>query len=137
MNVTLRTVIKSVEEEKRDMQEDFALQVREQIMPALDRMIKEPLPRMRKSFGKYIKERLSALAGETGDQFEDLIFKLTPREIEICRYIEAGKSTERIAELLAISTETIRTHRKNIRRKLSLRGKNTSLFSYLKHLVSS
>lgn len=133
MNVALRTVIESVEEEKKDMHEDFALQVREQIMPALDRMIKEPLPQMRRSFGKFIKERLSALAGETGDHFEDLLLKLTPREVEICRYIEAGKSTEHIAELLSIAADTVRTHRKNIRRKLGLQGNSVSLISYLKH----
>ncbi|WP_421902963.1 LuxR C-terminal-related transcriptional regulator [Maridesulfovibrio sp.] len=137
MNVALRTVIESVEEEKKDMHEDFAIQVREQIMPALDRMIKEPVPQMRRSFGRFIKERLSALAGETGDQFEELLLKLTPREVEICRYIEAGKSTERIGELLSITADTVRTHRKNIRRKLGIQGKNISLISYLKHQLSS
>lgn len=137
MNVALRTVIESVEEEKKDMHEDFALQVREQILPALDRMIKEPVPQMRRSFGRFIKERLSALAGETGDQFEELLMKLTPREVEICRYIEAGKSTERIGELLSITADTVRTHRKNVRRKLGLQGKNISLISYLKHQAGS
>ncbi|MBI9109595.1 LuxR C-terminal-related transcriptional regulator [Maridesulfovibrio ferrireducens] len=137
MNVALRSVIESVEEEKKDMHEDFALQVREQIIPALDRMIKEPLPQMRKSFGKFIKERLEALTGKTGDQFEDLLLKLTPREIEICRYIEAGKSSEHTAELLGLSVDTILTHRKNIRRKLGLRGKKISLISYLKHQNNS
>lgn len=137
MNVALRTVIESVEEEKRDMHEEFALQVREQILPALDRMIKEPLPQMRKSFGKFIKERLSALTGETGDNFDELLLKLSPREVEICRYVESGKSTERIAELLSITADTVRTHRKNIRRKLGLRGKSVSLISYLKHQASS
>ncbi|WP_163352438.1 PAS domain S-box protein [Desulfovibrio sp. JC010] len=137
MNVALRTVIESVEEEKKDMHEDFALQVREQIMPALDRMIKEPVPQMRRSFGRFIKERLSALAGETGDHFEDLLLKLTPREVEICRYIEAGKGTEHIGELLSITADTVRTHRKNIRRKLGLQGKKTSLISFLKHQAGS
>ncbi|GKT29170.1 PAS domain S-box protein, partial [Aduncisulcus paluster] len=78
--------------------------------------VDEPVPQMRRSFGRFIKERLSALAGETGDQFEELLLKLTPREVEICRYIEAGKSTERIGELLSITADTVRTHRKNIRR---------------------
>ena len=137
MNVALRTVIESVEEEKKDMHEDFALQVREQILPALDRMIKEPLPQMRKSFGKFIKDRLEALTGKAGDQFEELLLKLTPREIEICRYIETGKSSEHTAELLGLSVDTILTHRKNIRRKLGLRGKKISLISYLKHQNNS
>ena len=137
MNVALRTVIESVEEEKKDMHEDFALQVREQILPALDRMVREPVPQMRRSFGRFIKERLSALAGETGDQFEELLLKLTPREVEVCRYIESGKSTERIGELLSITADTVRTHRKNIRRKLGLQGKSVSLISYLKHHASS
>ncbi|XPV77573.1 MAG: PAS domain-containing protein [Desulfovibrio sp.] len=132
MNVALRSVIESVEEEKKDMYEDFALQVREQILPALERMSREPLPQMRKSFHDFISERLTVLTGTTGDPLEDLMLKLTPREVEVCRHIEAAESSERIAELLGISVETILTHRKNIRKKLGLRGHSISLFGYLR-----
>lgn len=49
---------------------------------------------------------------------------LTPREIEIIRYLAAGISNREIAEKLFLNLRTIDTHQKNILAKLSL--KNTA-----------
>jgi len=46
--------------------------------------------------------------------------KLTRREIEVLQLIAEGKSTKRIAEILAVSTKTIETHRLHIMAKLQL-----------------
>ncbi len=48
--------------------------------------------------------------------------KLTPREIEIIHYIAYEYSTKQIAGLLFLSTETIKTHRKNILNKLNVKN---------------
>jgi DNA-binding NarL/FixJ family response regulator len=45
---------------------------------------------------------------------------LTPREWEVIGLLEAGQSTDGIAESLVLSTETVRTHVKNILRKLEV-----------------
>ena len=45
---------------------------------------------------------------------------LTKREIQILQQIGSGKSTKDIAILLNLKPSTIETHRKNIRKKLSL-----------------
>jgi DNA-binding NarL/FixJ family response regulator len=49
---------------------------------------------------------------------------LTPREIEIIRYIAEGFTNQEIADQLFLSTVTVDTHRKNILHKLNL--KNTA-----------
>jgi DNA-binding NarL/FixJ family response regulator len=49
---------------------------------------------------------------------------LTPREIEIVRYISSGMTNQEIAQKLFLSTSTVDTHRKNILAKLNL--KNTA-----------
>jgi DNA-binding NarL/FixJ family response regulator len=54
---------------------------------------------------------------------------LTPREIEIVKYIAEGKSSREIAELLFLSFRTIQNHRTRIMRKLNLK-KNTDLVKY-------
>lgn len=43
---------------------------------------------------------------------------LSPREIQIIRYISEGKSTQQIADNLNLSPHTINAHRKNILKKL-------------------
>lgn len=47
-------------------------------------------------------------------------YKLSSREIEIIRALADGKSSSEIASELFISLHTVKTHRKNILRKLSL-----------------
>lgn len=43
---------------------------------------------------------------------------LSERELEIVKLIATGKSTRDIADNLLISGETVKTHRKNIHKKL-------------------
>ncbi len=52
---------------------------------------------------------------------------LTPSETVVCSYIIRGLSTKEISDELFISTDTVNTHRKNIRRKLGLSGRNESI----------
>jgi DNA-binding NarL/FixJ family response regulator len=47
-------------------------------------------------------------------------FSLTPREIEIIKFIRTGNSSNEIAQLLFLSEDTIKTHRKNIYYKLGI-----------------
>ena len=50
-------------------------------------------------------------------------YKLSGREIEILDLISEGKSNKQIAEKLCISTETVKSHGKNIFRKLEVRNR--------------
>ena len=47
-------------------------------------------------------------------------YKLSPREVEIIRYIKAGLSSPQIADRVNLSHHTIDTHRKNIHAKLGI-----------------
>lgn len=58
-----------------------------------------------------------ARAGDTGD-----VLVATPREREIMSLVARGLSNREIAELLAISVLTVRTHRQNLMEKFSLRN---------------
>ncbi len=54
---------------------------------------------------------------------KDLIEQLTPREIEVLRYIAKGYANRQIAETLNISVRTVESHRANLMDKLDLRGR--------------
>ncbi len=57
---------------------------------------------------------------------------LSPRENEIAQLISQGKSYKEIAHQLSISLDTVKSHLKNIKKKLSLADTNGSLESFHK-----
>ncbi len=59
---------------------------------------------------------------------------LSSRELSVIALIQAGMTTEDIADRLHISPDTVKTHRRNIRRKLDIIGKKDDLASYLRAL---
>lgn len=49
---------------------------------------------------------------------------LTVKEFKILELAKTGKGNKEIAELFNISVDTVKTHRKNIMRKMGIKGKN-------------
>lgn len=139
MSLALRNVVRSTEKEKEQVREAMLREVRAAILPAVERMAREESPELRSALKVMIEERITAFS-ESGsadglnaqtDASANLLLKLTPREIEVCRLIRMGAGTQQVAELLNTSFDTIQTHRKNIRRKLALKGRRVSLSSFL------
>jgi DNA-binding CsgD family transcriptional regulator len=55
----------------------------------------------------------------------------TPTEIQIANLIIQGASSKEIGKIINISSRTVDTHRKNIRKKIGLDQKRANLRSYL------
>lgn len=54
---------------------------------------------------------------------DDLVHRLTPRQIEVLRLLAKGLSTHAIAERLSISDLTVRNHVENVLRKLEVHSR--------------
>ncbi len=130
MDNTLRTVIRTVEEEKQEFREEVMEQVKEYLLPTIDRIAEAPSQNLRKSYSGILKSHIEEFTENT-TEFSDEMLKLSGRQLEICKLIHVGMKGKEISELLGISFETLQSHRKNIRRKLNLRGTNISLAAYL------
>jgi LuxR family maltose regulon positive regulatory protein len=55
---------------------------------------------------------------------EVLIEQLSERELDVLRYLNGPHSTPEIADLLVVSTNTVRTHIKSIYGKLGVHGRS-------------
>jgi DNA-binding NarL/FixJ family response regulator len=71
-------------------------------------------------------ERLRRTAGGSAG-LRPVKSPLTAREWEVIDHLQAGRSTEDIAKSLVLSTETVRSHVKNILRKLDVRSREDAV----------
>ncbi|BFR47516.1 LuxR C-terminal-related transcriptional regulator [Nitratidesulfovibrio sp. HK-II] len=140
MNIALRQVLRSVEEERQEMLRTLHTRMKRRMLPALDKIARAETAEVREGYRNLLAEQLAGMVGEPdgsngpggADGGNDpALLGLTPRELEVCRLIQLGRSGKEIADLLGISFETAQTHRKNIRKKLGLRGSTTSLQTHL------
>jgi DNA-binding CsgD family transcriptional regulator len=60
---------------------------------------------------------------------------LSLSELRIASMIKHGMATEEIARLLYVSPDTVKTHRRNIRRKLRIKGAKKNLGAYLRSIT--
>jgi DNA-binding NarL/FixJ family response regulator len=75
---------------------------------------------------KHLEDLTSGLAADT-----KIATSLSFSELRIASLIKNGLTTEEIAKHLHISPSTIKTHRKNIRRKLGINNRQQNLRNYL------
>ena len=135
-DIALKQVLKTVEEDRKEMREQLTSQVKKQMFPALERITSSNAPEVREGYKNVIEDQLVDMVGNASGEFDPDLLRLSPREMEVCQLIQLGRSGKEIAQLLNMSFETVQTHRKNIRKKLGLRGQKTSLFTYLRQKTS-
>jgi DNA-binding NarL/FixJ family response regulator len=71
-------------------------------------------------------ERLRGVSGRTNAP-RDGGPRLTPREWDVLDLLAEGRSTDGIADSLHLATETVRSHIKNILRKLDARSRTEAI----------
>ncbi|PLX68850.1 MAG: hypothetical protein C0602_08390 [Denitrovibrio sp.] len=131
MNVTLRNVMKAIDQEKEELQLTIAQKVTTSIIPSLQKLASEKNSDVRTMYMNILRDQLTGLSHSTGSINNQDMMKLTKSEIQVCQMIQSGSSSKDIADCMNISFETVQTHRKNIRKKLGLSGKDVNLFAYL------
>ena len=133
LNIPLRTVLSTIHAERDSRRDELSSHIRRVLLPALEQIGKEPDAAARKSMIQLLRDSLLSLTDSGEERPQDGLSKLTLAELKVCRLVRAGHSSKEIAELLNISPETVQTHRRNIRRKLGLRGHDTQLAVHLLH----
>jgi DNA-binding NarL/FixJ family response regulator len=83
-----------------------------------------------------LETNLNSLFSSSKNHYE-IINILTDQEMRVAALIKRGLTTQKISNLLYISELTVKTHRKNIRKKLKINNTNINLSSYLKSNMPS
>lgn len=130
-NKALSVLAQNIALEREQAERQVAFKLKSLVIPVIDRL------RHHKGTDKHGSE-LHLLVNQliedlTSGLSKDLtiISNLSPTELRIASLIRTGLSTEEVADQLSIAPSTVRTHRKNIRKKLKINDKQYSLKNFL------
>ena len=130
-DVAFRELMSQIDAEKND--------IIQRMMINIDLIINPIIHKLKLRCGTNCNELIQQLKNGLDEVSSPFLSKLsqcyaslTPREIEVCRLIKLGMSSKDIAFELDTSLETIRNHRKSIRRKLEIANQDVNLISFLK-----
>jgi ATP/maltotriose-dependent transcriptional regulator MalT len=134
-NRAMSILARNIDKKKKEVEQKTAHTVLTKIIPIINDLKKQ------KGMQKYLAEievlgaYLKGLAPES-DLHNKIVINLSSTEMRIAALIKNGMSSQRIADILHISLETVKTHRKKIRRKLDINNSNTNLTSYLQSVMA-
>jgi len=135
MNVALRVLLRKRDEYKVELEEQVLTNVKELVLPFLERFKKSPLMDEKQlSYLGLLESNLNDIISPFSRTLSSLSLGFTPTEIQISNLIKEGNTTKWIAELMNLSTRTIEFHRDNIRRKLGIKNKKANLRTHLLHM---
>ena len=129
VNTALRVLLKQREADKSELEENILSNVKELILPYVEKLKKGRLDARQASSIDIIEANLTEITSPIMRRMQ--MFDLTPKEIEVVSYVKAGKATKQIAELLGVSPRAVEFHRYNVRKKLGLDRKKVNLRSHL------
>ena len=129
-NSALSILARNLEKARKVSERQLLHSSRTLILPIVDKLRQSRYLRGHRTdldlLSSYIKDLNPGLADEMG-----IAGALSATESRIAAMIKVGMTSHDIARNLYISPETVKTHRKNIRRKLKLQGSGINLQSYL------
>ena len=130
-NIALKVLLKQREEDRNLLEENMLKNVRTLILPFVEQLSEAPLPAREKALVGIVNERLQEIISPFLNRLSSMHAILTPQEIQVSTMVREGRTSKEIADVLMLSVNGIDFHRKNIRKKLGLTGKDTNLRSYL------
>jgi len=129
--ITLRNLMKAFEKEKQGIEGGISHKIETVLLPAIEKVRNEVNTEIRNSYLYIMREQLIHLTKGFSRELEGRFLQLTRSEIRVCQLIQEGHSTKEIADRMNVSFETVQVHRRNIRKKLGVRGRKVNLFSLL------
>jgi len=130
-NTALRVLLKKRDEDRMELQERMLMNLKELIIPYLEKMKKSLLDERQRTLLEIIESNLRDILSPLARQISASYLNFTPTEIQVANLVRSGKTTKEIAELLVLSTKTIEFHRENIRSKIGIKNKKVNLRTHL------
>lgn len=122
------------EQDNKEFAESISHNVRQIILPHLERLGKRGLNAEQAGCVEALKASIEQLVSPFIKVLSVGFSSLTPTEIQIAHMVRRGCRTKEVSEVLGIAETTVLFHRQNIRNKLGLKGSKVNLQSHLRSI---
>jgi DNA-binding CsgD family transcriptional regulator len=131
LNTALRVLLDRREEDRKNLEEAIAGNLRSLILPYIEKLQRTQLSPEQTVFVSILHSHLLEIASQFARKLSLRNLGLTPTEMQVAALIRDGKDTKCIAEMLHVSAKAVEFHRHNLRRKLNIANKKENLRSHL------
>ena len=131
VNTALRVLLRKREEDRSELEERVARNIKERILPYLKKLKIRGLDEAQKELVDILETNLKDFASGFQRRLTNICLSITPMELRVADLVRQGRTTKEIADLLNSSTRAVEFHRMNLRKKLNLKEKKTNLRSFL------
>jgi PAS domain S-box-containing protein len=131
LNTALKVLLKKREEDKTELEEKVLLNIKELVLPYLDKIRKSGLDESQHAYADILESHLREIVSSFSYRLSSAFLNLTPAEINVANLVRQGKTNKEIADLLNVSSRTAAFHRERIRKKLGITNQKTNLKSFL------
>jgi len=130
-NKALSVLARNIDRKREEAEKKITLSISSKILPLIeglknDQSLKN-LAADLDMLSASLKELTPGLKNGSG-----IIYALSSCELRVATMIKNGLTSPEIARLLHVSLDTVKTHRRNIRRKLNISNSKINLASYLR-----
>ena len=131
VNTALRVLLKKREEDRTELEERILYNIRELVMPYLEKLKGSGLDEMQATQVGILESNLNDILSPLVRGMSMGYLKFTPTEIQVANHVKQGRPTKEISDLMSLSSKTIEFHRDNIRKKLGIKNRKANLRTYL------
>jgi len=130
LKTTLRVVLRKKNEDISECEERMLCSLRQMVMPYLEILENTTLHTKQRQCVRELKKNIEDITVPFSRSFLRECAILTTVEIRVACMIKQGKTTKEIAGILYLSTRTIESHRRNIRKKLGFNNRRVNLMTH-------
>jgi len=126
-NTALKVLLKQRMHDRKELENNMLSNVKHLIMPYIEKLKKNRAVSNELVYLNIVESNLNNIVSPFSAKLSFQYLEFTPREIMVANLIKDGKQDKDIIEILNISLDTVKAHRKNIRKKLSINNKKINL----------
>ncbi len=126
-NTALKVLLKQRELDQQEFQNNMLSNIKHLIMPYIEKLQRSRAMSDELVYLNIIESNLKDIVSPFSAKLSYQYLDFTPREIMIADLIKDGKQDKDIMGLLNVSLDTVKAHRKNIRKKLGINNTKTNL----------